>query len=541
MFMNKKDFVSYLVFFLLIALAFFLRLYNLDVRVFHHDEAAVGYFTYKLFNNGVYSYDPSFHGPFMYYVTSEMYRRFGDTIYASRLLPAIFGASTIFLLIPLRRYLGNAGMVIAAFFLALSPSFLYYSRFYREDIFISFFTLLAFVCAVKYAEAIDEDRRSVSVLNLYYAAGAVIIALIVVNRFEYAFKSKAVAYTLISIFMLFLILIILFAVNYKVTVIRTIYSVKRIFYLALGGIAISCMASLKENAYIIMALIVIFLILFFIRERWYRGLFERLKRFDKELIILIAEMIFLALIVLIVFSLFYTGNLLDITGMKTAVEKAISHWYEMHRIQRLGGPFFFYFSIIALYELPVLVFGVLGMFYFGLRDRKKENLLTLLLLYWVIVDIMYIIAGNYPFAARFLPVSYVQSSIIIFLPLLLLGIIGVLYIRDRFFAFLIYWGLANFFVYSYLQEKVPWLVLNLLLPLILIAASYLGELPRRLNIRSKDGEAAVIFILVCTLFFVHSSVQLNYQNYTNPAEPMIQASQPPQKFSEFINKMFEIS
>jgi len=78
------------------------------------------------------------------------------------LLPAILGASMILLLIPLRRYLGNYGMLFAAFFLALSPSFLYYSRFYREDIFISFFTLLALVCAVKYAEAFDTDRRKVS-------------------------------------------------------------------------------------------------------------------------------------------------------------------------------------------------------------------------------------------------------------------------------------------------------------------------------------------------------------------------------------------
>src|SRR5574341_1586131 len=102
--MNKKDIVLYLAFILILAIAFLLRLYQLDERVFHHDEAAVGYFTYKLFNNNVYSYDPSFHGPFMYYATAEMFRRFGDTIYSARLLPALLGASMIILLIPLRKY-----------------------------------------------------------------------------------------------------------------------------------------------------------------------------------------------------------------------------------------------------------------------------------------------------------------------------------------------------------------------------------------------------------------------------------------------------
>lgn len=488
--MNKKHFVLAAFFILIIFLAFFLRLYHLDERVFHHDESAVGYFTYKLFNDSVYSYDPSFHGPFMYYATSEMYRHLEDTVFASRLLPALIGASMIFLLIPLRRYLGNTGTVIAAFFLALSPSFLYYSRFYREDIFISFFTLLALVCAVKYAEAFDKDRGKVSLLNLHFFAG---------------------------------------------------YSIERVFYLALGGIAISSMAALKENAYIIMALIALFLFLFFIREGWYRGLIDRLKRPDREFIVPILEGLFLVLVVLVVFSLFYTGNLLDISGMKAAVEKALSHWYEMHRIERMGGPYFFYIARIALYELPVLVFGILGMFYYGCRDRKKEKLLAVLLIYWVFVDIMYLIAQSFPWTGKFLPITYIQSSILIFLPILVIGMIGVVYIKNRFIAFLVFWALSNFFIYSYVQEKVPWLVLNPLLPLVLIAAAYLGEVLPGLNIRSRAGAAAVFFLLVSSLFFVHSSLLLNYQNYTDPAEPMIQASQAPQKFSEVITKISEIS
>lgn len=541
MLMEKKHSALYLGFSLIIGLAFFLRLYNLDERVFHHDEAAVGYFTYKLFNDGIYSYDPSFHGPFMYHATAEMYRHLLDSVYTSRLLPALLGASMIFLVIPLRRYLGNTGTVMAAFFFALSPSFLYYSRFYREDIFISFFTLLALVCAVKYAETFARDRRSYSELNLYYVAGAATLVLIVVNKFVYAFESKAAAYTLMSVIMLFLIRVIFLALKFGKTCIRTGYSIERILYLALGGIAISSMAALKENAYIIMALIALFLFMFFIREGWYRGLINRFKRPDREFIIPVLEGLFLVLVVLVVFSLFYTGNLLDISGMKAAVEKALSHWYEMHRIERMGGPYFFYLARIALYELPVLVFGVLGMFYYGFCGRKKEKLLAVLLSYWVVVDIMYLIAQSYPWAGKFLPTTYVQSSILIFLPLLVLGIIGVVYIKNRFIAFLVFWALSNFFIYSYVQEKVPWLVLNPLLPLVLIAAAYLGELLPGLNLRSRKGACVVIFLLISSSLMVHSSLLLNYENYTDPAEPMIQASQPPQKFSEVINNISIIS
>lgn len=413
--MNKKDFALYLTFILIIALAFFLRLYRLDERVFHHDEAAVGYFTYKLFKEGFYSYDPSFHGPFMYYSTSEVFRLLGDSDYSARLLPAILGAGMIFLLVPLRKYIGNKGIVFAAFFLAFSPSFLYYSRFYREDVFISFFTLLTLVCAVKYTEKYAEER----------------------------------------------------------------YSILRPFYLFLGGAALASMAALKENAYITMVLIFLFLFLFFIRERWYKGMIGKIKSMDKKVFLVIAEGLLLIFVVLIVFSLFYTGKVLDLYGIKAAVEKAVSHWYEMHKIQRMGGPMYFYLLIMALYELPVLVFGIAGIIHY-----YRKN--------------------------------------------------------DLFMTFMGYWAVTNLIVYSYLQEKVPWLILNPLLPLAIIAGAYIGELLPGLKF-NRIGTAVIIFIVISSSYFVYSSLLLNYRNYTNPAEPLIQAAQPPQKFSVFLDKINEIS
>ncbi len=413
--MNKKNFALYLGFVLIIALAFFLRLYRLDERVFHHDEAAVGYFTYKLFNDGTYSYDPSFHGPFMYYATAGMFRLFGDSDYSARLLPALLGAAMLFLLFPLRRYIGNAGMLFAAFFLALSPSFLYYSRFYREDIFVAFFSMLMLVCAVKYAEKYGEES----------------------------------------------------------------YSGMRVFYLFAGAVSLASMAALKENAYIAMALIVLFLFLLLIRERGYHGLIEKIKRFDKKLLITAAEGAFFTLVLLIIFSLYYTGKPLDIYGMYAAVEKAVSHWYEMHRMRRIGGPLYFYLPMLALYELPVLIFGIAGIIHYF----KKNNL---------------------------------------------------------FMIFIGYWAITNFIIYSYLQEKVPWLILNPLLPLAIIAAAYLGERLSGLKFNSW-GIAAVIFLVISSSYFVYSSVLLNYYNYTSPAEPLIQAAQPPQRFSEFLDKINEIS
>ncbi len=542
--MNKKDFALGLVFTLIIVLAFFLRLYHLDMRVFHHDEAAVGYFTYRLFNSGIYSYDPSFHGPFMYYATAWMFSQFKDSDYSARLLPAVLGASMLFLLIPLRKYIGNSGTVVAAFFFAFSPSFLYYSRFYREDMFIAFFTLLALVCAVKYVEKRNEERySSIKVLYLFLAA-VLVISVVGIQAISASLASHkqsgpfTIATTLILLFIS--ILIILFSFKYADKTIHHSYSYLRIFYLSVGAVALASIAALKENAYIAIALIIFFIFLVFIREKWYQGFAGKIEKLDNNLLITAGETALVIVVFLVVFSLFYTGSLFDFSGMKADFIKAIAHWYEMHAIQRMGGPWFFYLPIIALYELPVLIFGVLGMAHYnGYFSRKMKNILVGIILYWVAVDITYMISGMRPELSRYLPTTYVASSIAIFLPIAILGIIAVLKSQNLFFSFLTYWTLTNLAIYSYVQEKVPWLVLNPLLPLVIIAAAYIAEiLPK---FRSRAGAAVIVILVITSSYFAYTSIFLNFYDYTNPAEPMIQASQPPQQFSLLLGKIDEIS
>ncbi|HWQ95972.1 MAG TPA: flippase activity-associated protein Agl23, partial [Candidatus Methylomirabilis sp.] len=315
----------------------------------------------------------------------------------------------------------------------------------------------------------------------------------------------------------------------------------RFVYIIIGALALASLVALKENAYIMMALVFFFLVLMVIREKWYIGLAGKIKYLDNKMLILFTEMLFFIFIFLVFLSLYYTGNFLDIPGIKDALVKAVSHWYEMHKIQRIGGPFFYYLPIISLYELPILVFGILGIAYFGCCEKKKIKTLAFFIIYLVIVDLFYMISKTYPESSRFLPVSYLPDSIIIFLPLLLFAILTVLRSKNLFVTFLIYWTLSNFFIYSYIQEKVPWLVLNPLLPLAMIAAIYLNETFPGLKLNSHKGIIAVIFIIIMSSFFIYTSVEFNFRRYTDPAEPLIQAAQPPQKFALLLNKINEIS
>ncbi|MCZ7396128.1 MAG: TIGR03663 family protein, partial [Candidatus Methanoperedens sp.] len=417
---------------------------------------------------------------------------------------------------------------------------LYYSRFYREDIFIAFFSLMMLVCAVMYMEKRNEERySSIKVFYLFLAAillTSVVGVQVVSTLASHKQGGLIIATTLLLLFTS--ILFILFSFKYANKTIHHRYSYLRIFYLFLGAVALASMAALKENAYIAIVLIILFLFLIFIREKWYK----RLRKLDNNLLITASEVALFVAVFLIVFSVFYTSSLFDFYGMKAAFVKAVSHWYEMHAIQRMGGPWFFYLPIIALYELPVLIFGALGMaHYSGYFNRKIEKILIVIILYWVAVDIMYIISNMRPELSRFLPITYIASSIAIFFPLVILGIIAVLKSQNLFFSFLTYWTLTNLAIYSYIQEKVPWLILNPLLPLALIAAAYIGEILPKLKFNSRVGTAVIIFLVLSSSYSVYSGIFLNYYDFTNPAEPLIQAAQPPQKFSLLLGKINEIS
>ncbi len=69
----------------------------------------------------------------------------------ARILPALFGIGIVALPLGLRRQLGRVGVLVAGLLLAVSPSFVYFSRFLREDIYFNFFMFAMVVCAVQYA------------------------------------------------------------------------------------------------------------------------------------------------------------------------------------------------------------------------------------------------------------------------------------------------------------------------------------------------------------------------------------------------------
>jgi uncharacterized protein (TIGR03663 family) len=126
----------------IVVVAAALRLPELALNPFHHDEGVNGFFTTRLVRSNVYTYDPAnYHGPSLYYFALLSSILFGLTTEALRLVTVVAGIATVGLVLPLRRYLGSLAALTAALLLAISPGAIYVSRYFIHEALLVCFSL----------------------------------------------------------------------------------------------------------------------------------------------------------------------------------------------------------------------------------------------------------------------------------------------------------------------------------------------------------------------------------------------------------------
>jgi uncharacterized protein (TIGR03663 family) len=352
-------------------LGLFLRLYSLDLKLLHHDEAVHAWFAYKLVTEGAYTYDPMYHGPLLYFLTAGMFYLFGDSDLVARILPALFGAAIIPLIYAIYRlgYLDQRQTLIAALFVAISPSLVYFSRFLRHDIFQLFFTVLILVALLAYLER---------------------------GKLRYAL---------------------------------------------LAGLAIGGGMTLKED----MPIFLIVLIVFAAYLLWKRRI-ELPKTWLRDTI----AMIIVALAIMVIF---YSSFGTQFEVIQTGWIRAYEHWAAMHGMGRICGPWYFYILLFLLYEVPIFLLAAYATAQFvilhnplsGLgeqfrKERQKGGDET-------IVEGMPV--PTPPLGRKREKVAWDK--------------------RELFFLFSVFWLVVSLAAYAYIGEKVPWLIIHQLMPMIFVA------------------------------------------------------------------------
>ena len=446
----------------IVSLAILTRFWDLGTRAMNHDESLHTYYSWKLYDHYEYTHNPLMHGPFLFHANALSYFLFGDNDVTGRIVPAIFGVALVMMPALLRspRLLGRWGALTASAVLLFSPSILYYSRFIRHDIYALTATFLIVIAALRYLER-PERRWLVT-------AGAAT---------GFLFCTKEVSFIVAFIIVTFLAIIISWQVHRAmfgvlvgsgVALLGTIGVLRALGVEPLPGIPwenpsqenINQFAvELAQQPYVLaglgvvgLAIVAVLMVADRLRTDGGRWLDDVLGRTPPHTT---AHTLYLALrdrrglalgigIGLAIFVVLYTTLFTNFGGLASATFGALGYWLGQQGVQRGAQPWFYYLLLLPQYEFfAVLLFPVTGVLTVRRVLRRVRG-------------------GDYPLGGRIGTRVYMQG-------------------------FFLYWAVLMLAVLSWAGEKMPWLSVHVVLPMILLGASFAGEALEYIEARLREG------------------------------------------------------
>jgi|GEM_PF-1642809 len=471
---------------LILALTLLTRFALLDQMALHHDEGIHALFGWNIYRGYGWVHDAVYHGPLIYHAAALSYFLFGDSDTTFRLILAVFGTATVMLPLLLRRYLGRWGALLASFLLLISPTFLYFGRFGHPDVFGAFFTLLLFVCIVRY---VGERRNG-------WLYGAVVATCL-------HFCAKPTAYLATAVFLLFLMARVLWE-RYNLHAFWPLLGLLpaaledlwqaagrspwfpplvKVFGLSLSGLSLGalliagaavlamlarhlweCRKASRSNPTLDLVVLLLALVLPLLSAIPLNALIalRGLPPLGYNSVDFPSEVVPLALIVVSltfglsvalglfwdprrfaraaglfwgIFFVLHTSFFQSMTGWATGLLQPLGFWLTQQEVKRIHvGPQYF-IMLISVYETVSLLFGTLGILYFAWKGlaRGEESPSTSP-------------PGAPPAAA----------------PGFATGLLA-------------FWAPLTLVLYSFAGEQTPWLNVHPALPFLLLAGTFLGR------------------------------------------------------------------
>ena len=517
---------------IIIVLTLATRMWGLGDRVQSHDESIHTKYSWNLYAGHGFQHNPLMHGPFLFEATAFSYFLFGDSDFSARVPVALMGVALVAFPYLLRRWLGRSGALVASFFLLISPSIAYYSRYIRHDIPVILFSLIVIYAIFSYLRDGREHW-------LYLMAAGVSLM----------FAAKEVAFIYNAIFGFFLV--ILFAVqafqrDWPNEEWRRVF----LFALALAAVGLLILGvglsltpvepPLEEVASeavpeagpssvvvytgaVWAGLAVLGALLSLLFGTW-RDLREY-RAFD--LIVLLGTLCLPFLSPVLILLAGTVGEF--VVGGSPAAEAA-PFWANLATLDPLQytPPHIWYSAVILVFVLAISVVvgiawnwrrwsiaaaihyaifvilfttvftngtgiasGLVGSLGYWLAQQEVERggqppyyYLIMVAFYEYLPFLLTIIASIYV-AVRY-AIHNSQSAIR----------------RSQFIFFLLWWTVLAWVGYSYAGEKMPWLTVHLALPMILLSGWLIGRLIEGVSWRQVLERRAWLMALVAPPFFV---------------------------------------
>ena len=465
---GREQIMAWLPYWAIILLGAVLRFWQLGAKPLHHDESLHAYYSLQLLHNlqnwgwciglnnppagySCYTYDPLLHGPFQFHAIALVYQLSqwlgapdnGVNTTTVRIMAALLGSVLVALPYFLRDYLGKFGALLTCFLLAVSPSMVYFSRFAREDIYMACFTLVLVVGVARYVR-----ERNIGWLVLA-AAG-----------FALSYATSEATFLTIAIFGSFLGALVVWEIGSKLRLRARLADQEAARYLprTYGGI-----------------FVVVYFLILGIAAKLFFGILNTLSAYinnnqaigDRDLLnlesitvrILPWLGILLGLIVFSILALEVYGKIQP--GSRRGLARFVDRRQPvLDTILTMPWTHWFFALIVGIAIFLLLFTVVFTNIYQGIGDGIWKGLY-----YWL--EQQKVARGGQPWYYYLLLIPLYEQIGVVFA---IVGIVRSLWKPNQFRLFLVYWFLGNFFIYSWAGEKMPWLMIFMTMPMLILAA-----------------------------------------------------------------------
>lgn len=525
---------------ILLLITVFTRFDHLGAKPHHHDESMHSFYSYQLFKDGDYEYNPMMHGPFQFHGNAFMYYLFGVSNATSRYLAAFFGLLTVILAMLLKPFLGRWGAFLATAMIVFSPSFMYFDRFCREDAYIAGATFLMVVFLFRYYRSRQPSDLwwatvgftvafctkesmflTIAVLGTYLfirllpwvdvliAGGCTFLGLLWVKNIDKTSSAfwpvflllvgGAFVYTLVQLFFRWQENLKKGKAESELWAIICALGFEKISWSLLAwlgwwaGALLILRAAPHFGVSLPLPLSFLWLLAYLGLVLWFCWLWLK-----NILPALTGSIAVSSIIFTLLFTTFFTvgANQPDIwarmhqlfTDVYMGAFGGLEYWWGQQGVHRGDEPWYYYLVQLPANEMLSFLFSIVAMCY-----------------YWALPFLLRAWAFFFP--------SFKQSPAY------------QKYSPWKYFPiFLSYWYVGSLALFSWAGEKMPWLILHPLLPALLLSAYFMGQIvvsTSTVQMWKSARLAAFLGFGLLLSYSLHSAVLLSFYHEANPVEPLV--------------------
>lgn len=445
-----------------------MRLLWLTLKPYHHDEGVNGFFLTVLFREGVYKYDPAnYHGPSLYYFSLISAYLFGLNDFALRFVTALFGVLTVLLVFSLKKYLGTVGTITAAALAAFSPGLVFFSRYFIHEMLLIYFCFAAAVAVLKFMEGERPGKAVIGAMGLTIFVCQLPIALYAANQIGGGEQ--------VAVYVLRFVFVATSVANAYLAIRRLLeWDAGRPMYLLLASAALAMTFTTKETSFITLGTMLIAIGCIWL---WVKFIAPQLK--------IRAQ-----------------------TSLQEPVDLSFARLSAQARQTK---------NIPVLVFLCAIVFLYVNVVFFSSFFNNEKGVADAFEAYnvWSKTG-----AQDQTTNGRW---AYLTWLLMIEAPILLLGAVGALIAfykgKHRWAMFAALWAFGLFAAYTIIPYKTPWLAINFVLPLTIIAGYAVNEL-----INAKEQLQRLVGFIIAILvgcIVTYQSIELNFWRYDDEAIPYV--------------------